>query len=133
MIKTRKVSKSEALNYIQRAEECKAATQFSLDQGNWNSCLTTAIQCAISSADAVCVYQLGERSASDNHADAGRLLIQIDPNNEEIKMAVKHLSHLINLKTDAQYGEKLFSKNEAEQAAKHAERLLSYAKSVIKA
>lgn len=131
-MKTRDVDKDDASNYLQRAEECIGSMTYAFQTGNWNSCLINAVHAAISSADAVCVWKLGMRSASDNHADAGRLLVQIDPANEEVKNAVKHLSYLLGLKTGAEYGEKLFSKKEAEEAVKHAERIFSYAKSVVK-
>ncbi len=101
----------------------------SFDAGDYNACIINAIHCAISSADAFCVFKKGLRNASENHNDSIVLFMSIDPESEDIKKSVKHLSSLLSIKTDAEYGERLTGKNEAENAKKHAERLFDFAKS----
>ena len=106
-----------------------------------------AIHAAISSADAFCVARLGMRSAGERHDDALVLFQGIAPENEDIKRNVKHLSGLLNIKTDAEYGERLFYENarkrsfrhvgsfasvqDATAAIKHAERLFDFVKGEI--
>lgn len=130
---TRNVDQSNAGNYLERAEQCSTAMHRAFSDGNWNACVINAIHTGISSADAICVHKLGKRIAAQSHIQAASLLAGIRPETEELKKAVKHLVGLIGDKTDAEYGERLSTQREAENAVKHAERILSYAKSVVKA
>jgi HEPN domain-containing protein len=130
-MKTRPVDRTKARDYLKRAGECKNSMLRSFDAGDWNACIIMAIHSAISTADAVCVSELGLRSASDRHADVVRLLMGINPDDEEIKRNVKRLGRLLDIKTDAEYGEKLFTRGNAEEAIKHAERLFEFAKTIF--
>lgn len=130
-MKTRLVERSKAKDYIKRAEECKNSMLRAFENGEWNSCVINAIHCAISSADALCIAKMGLRNASERHEDAVVLFLRIDPNNEEIKKNANHLSNLLKIKTDAEYGEKLFYRKDAEEMIKHAERLLNFVKNKI--
>lgn len=125
-MKTRQVDRSKAGFYLQKAEECKNSMKRAFESREWNACVINAIHCAISSADALCVAKLGLRNAGESHNDALVLLSQVEPGSEEIKKNVKHLSELLNIKTDAEYGERLFYEKDAEMAVKHAERLLGF-------
>jgi len=89
------------------------------------------IHAAISAADAFCVARLGIRSAGERHEDALVLFHGIAPENEDLKRNVKHLSELLSIKTDAEYGERLFYEKDAELAIKHAERLFDFVKGGI--
>lgn len=131
-MKTRSVDRSRAKDYLKRAEECKDLMLNAFELGKWNACIINAIHCAISSADAICIFKLGVRNASERHADAIALFSSIKPESEEIKRNVRHLSMLLNIKTNAEYGERLFTKKEAEESIKHAERLFNFAKSIIR-
>lgn len=44
---------------------------------NWNAAATLALQCAISSADAICVHDKGVRSISQDHLDVCDLVAQL--------------------------------------------------------
>lgn len=129
---TRNIDPSNASNYIQRAEQCSKAMHQAFSAGDWNACVINAIHAAISSADAICVHKLGKRSAGQSHVQAASLLAGIRPETEELKQAVKHLTNLVGVKTDAEYGERLSTQREAENAVKHAERLLSIARMVLR-
>lgn len=131
MTKTRSVDRARAKDYLKRAEECGNSMLRSFEAGDWNASIIMAIHSSISSADAVCVAKLGLRNASEKHADAVRLLMGINPNDEEIKRNAKHLGRLLDMKTDAEYGEKLFTKENAEEAIKHAERIFEFAKNIV--
>lgn len=127
-MKTRSVDRFRAKDYLKRTEECKNAMNNSFESSNWNACVINAIHCAVSSADAFCIFKKGLRNASERHQDAIALFMSIDPSSEEIKKNSAHLSRLLDIKTDAEYGERLATNSEAEQAKKHAERLFGFVK-----
>ena len=128
-MKTRAVDRFRAKDYLKKAEECKNTAAKAFDAGDYNACVINAIHCSVSAADALCIFKKGLRNASENHNDSIALFMSIDPNSDDIKRCVKHLSSLLSIKTDAEYGERLAGSNEAEQAKKHAERLFDFAKS----
>lgn len=130
-MKTRPVDRFRAKDYLKRAEECKNAMDRAFESGDWNACVINAVHCAISSADALCIFKKGLRNAGESHRDSIALFLNIDPASDEIKRNVNHLSRLLDIKTDAEYGEKLSSQNDAEQAKKHAERLFESVKARI--
>ncbi len=130
-MKTRSLDRHYAKDYLKRAEECKNSMKRSLEAEEWNGCVISAIHCAISSADALCIWKKGLRNASENHTDALALLNSIDPNSEDIKRAVRHLSALLQIKSDAEYGNRLLNRGDAESAVKHAERIFDFAKSEV--
>jgi HEPN domain-containing protein len=101
------------------------------ETAEWNSCVINAIHCAISAADALCVYKKGLRSAGDSHADAIAFFMSIDPNDSEIKRCAQHFSALIGIKSAAEYGDRLLNKNDAEIAKKHASRFFDFVKSKL--
>ena len=127
-MKTRAVDRFRAKDYLKRAEECKNAMNISFEAGNWNACVINAVHCAISAADAFCVFKKGLRNASESHQDSIALFMSIDPASNDIKKNSTHLSRLLDIKTDAEYGEKLATNSNAEQAKKHAERLFDFVK-----
>ncbi len=130
-MKTREVDRSKAGFYLQKAQECENSMERAFDAGEWNACVINAIHAAISSADALCVAKLGIRNAGERHEDAVVLFQRIDAGNEDIKRNVKHLSELLSIKTDAEYGERLFQQRDAEMAKKHAERLFVFVKGIV--
>ncbi len=130
-MKTRSVERFRAKDYLKRADECRNAMDRAFENGEWNACVINAIHCAISAADALCIFKKGLRNASERHQDAVALFLGIDPNSEEIRRNMNHLSRLLDIKTNAEYGEKLSSQNDATNAKKHAERILGFVKSRI--
>ncbi|MBI2580040.1 MAG: HEPN domain-containing protein [Candidatus Aenigmarchaeota archaeon] len=130
-MKTRNVDRFHAKDYLKRATECKNSMGMAFDSGDYSASVINAIHCAISSVDAFCIFKNGLRNASERHQDSIALFLSIDSNSEEIKRNSIHLSRLLDIKTDAEYGERLSSKTDAENAKKHAERLFEFAKSRI--
>ena len=132
-MKTRTVERYLAENYLKRAEECKESMLAAFENDKWNSCIINAIHCAIAAADALCVNKLGLRNASENHRDSVTLFLGIEQTSQGMKDAAAHLMRLLSIKTNSEYGEKLATENDAEDATKHAERLLRFVKERIKA
>ncbi|MBI4015621.1 MAG: HEPN domain-containing protein [Candidatus Aenigmarchaeota archaeon] len=130
-MKTRNVDRSFAGNYLIKARQCKNAAIRALETGDWDAAVINSIHASISAADAICVFKKGIRNAGETHTDSIALLISIEPQNEDIKKAARHLSSLLSVKTSAEYGERLAVQKDAEAAVKHAERLLSFAEETI--
>ncbi len=130
-MRTRSVDRHMATNYLKRAEQCRNAAMREQEAEEWDAVVINAIHAAISAADAVCVIKKGVRNAGESHTDEIALLMSIDPANEDIKRAVHHLSSLLSIKTDAEYGDRLSNKRDAEDAIRHSERLLSFARSIV--
>lgn len=131
-MKTATVDKHDAANYIKRALECLHAATRAYENEEWNACVINSIHCAIAAADAFCIAKLGVRNSSEKHSDAIQLFISISPGSEEIIKNAKHLTNLLAIKTNAEYGERLLQPKDAENAIKHAERLLVFCKENIK-
>lgn len=100
----------------------------SFDNNEWNACVINAIQSAIASADALCIFKKGVRHAGERHEDAIALFLDIDTNDQEIKNNSKKLSKLLSIKTDAEYGEKLMKQSDANEAKVSATRLFQFVK-----
>lgn len=132
-MKTRSVEKTYAKNYLKRAEECKITADYAFSSENWNSCVINAIHSAIASADALCIHKLGLRNSSERHADAVALFLSIDRNDDEIKRNANHLSRLLDIKTNSEYGERLLTRKDADEAVKHADRIYNFVKGKVRA
>lgn len=56
----------------------------------------------------------------------------LTPQSNDIRRCAQHLIELLQIKTDAEYGERLMNRRDAEIHIKHAERLFDYVASRIK-
>lgn len=130
-MRTRPVDRNKATDYLKRAVECRNSMHRSYDEREWNACVISAIHCAIAAADAFCIWKKGIRHAGERHDDAVRLFLEINPQDTEIRTAVKHLQHLLKIKSDAEYGESLMRDREAVMAKRDAERLFVFVESKI--
>ncbi len=76
-IKTKQEEKSTASDYLKKAQDNYVQMLSALEKDNYNAVGTLAVQCAISSADAICVYEKGIRSISQDHFDVCDLVRSI--------------------------------------------------------
>ena len=127
---TRNVNKSLYKNYLKKSEEFLKSCNEAFDDENYNSCVANSVHSGISASDALTVFFLGIRHAGEKHEDVIDLLRELKL--KDINVKIKQLKDLLQLKNKAEYEEILMDKNKAENAKKHAERFLSYAKSVLK-
>lgn len=130
MPRTRPVEKAKAADYLHRAEELGRAMRHSLLNDSPNAAMIEAVHCAIAAVDAMCVHDLGERHAGESHE--GALALLHDVKRAGVETAERQFSRLLGLKSDAAYGEKLFTEKQAYEAVRDAERLLSLARSMVK-
>ena len=100
-MKIREESKSSVNNYFKKALDNYDQMLEAFHAENWNATATLAVQCAISSADAICVFEQGVRSISPNHLDACELVAKLPI--EESKEKAKQLRKVIARKNMVQY------------------------------
>ena len=67
--KVKQENKSAAADYLKKATDNYDQMLAAYNASNWNAAATLAVQCAISSADAICVHEKGVRSISQDHLD----------------------------------------------------------------
>ncbi len=115
-IKTRQEDKSAALDYLKKAEDNYIQMLSALKNNNYNSVGTLAIQCVISSADAICVQEKGVRSISEDHFDVCDLVRSIPL--PEAKEKSNLLKRIIAKKNLIQYERRSVYQAEADEIAK---------------
>lgn len=128
MGRIRNVDRHKYANYLKRAEELLNAMDRSYGASEWNACVVNAVQSAIASADALCIFKIGVRHAGERHEEALTLFSETGPDDPLIKSNAKHLAALLSIKTDAEYGERLMNQRDSEHAKLAAERLFDFVK-----
>lgn len=102
---------------------------FALQANNYNAAATLALQCVISSADAICVFEKGVRSISQDHFDACDLVASLPI--KEAKDKTKLLRKIIAKKNLIQYERRNIYSNEAQEIVKIATRFYQWVKAYI--
>jgi len=129
-IKIRHEDKAGAKDYLKKAEDNHAQMLEALNAGNYNAAGTLALQCAISSADAICVYEKGVRSVSDDHLDVCELVRSILLPEAREKASI--LKRVIGKKNLIQYEKRNIYQSEADDVVKAASRFHQWVASHIK-
>lgn len=129
--KTRDVEKSLYTNYLKRAEECYRAAKNSFEAQEWNSATISAIHACIAASDAICIYFLGKRNASESHNEAVALFKTIKADDEKINTNANRLSRILSVKNMAEYEDRLVFRTEAEKVIRDCERFLEYVKTKL--
>jgi len=129
--KTRDVQKSLYTNYLKRAEECYPAARNSFATQEWNAATISAIHAAIAASDAMCIYFLGKRNASESHNEAAALFKTIKAEDEEINTNATRIARILSIKSMAEYEERLVFRTEAEKVLKDCGRFLEYVKAKL--
>lgn len=129
-IKTRQEEKAAARDYLKKAEDNYIAMLSALKDGNFNAAGTLALQCAISSADAICVSEKGIRSISQDHFDVCGIVksITLPETSEKANL----LRRIISKKNLIQYERRNIYQSEAEEIAKASSRFYQWVASHIK-
>lgn len=130
MIKTRQISRHYYKNYLERAEDCYETMNERYAKGKYVSAVINAIHCCISSADALTVFFKEQRHAGENHLETVNLLKTL--NIPEFSNKIEFFSQVVNLKNNAEYGEKNLSKNDADLAVRNAEKFFKAVKNLLK-
>ena len=128
-LKTKQEDKTAARDYLKKAEDNYSQMLNALQNNNYNAVGTLAIQCVISSADAICIQEKGLRSISSDHLDVIELVRAITlPESKEKSNLAKRIIAKKNL---IQYERRSISQAEASEIIKSAERFYQWVRSVI--
>lgn len=123
-IKTRQEEKTAAKDYLRKAGDNHKAMFSVQKEGNFNAVGTLALQCAISSADAICVFEKGIRSISQNHLDVCDILKSITLPDAEEKANL--FRRIISKKNLVQYERRNMYQGEADEIVKAASRFYEW-------
>jgi|WetSurMetagenome_2_1015567.scaffolds.fasta_scaffold586938_2 hypothetical protein len=129
-IRTTKEDRSAAIDYFNKAEDNHKAMILAYGARNFNAAGTLALQCAISSADALCVYFKGVRSVSQDDFDICELVASISL--PEAKDNATALRRIIGRKNLIQYERRNVALKEAEDLVKTTSRFFQWACSLAR-
>lgn len=127
--KVKEESRSSANSYFKKASDNYDQMLEAFGKSNWNAAATLAVQCAISSGDAVCVYEKGIRSASPNHLDVCDLVSKLPINGADTK--AKQLRKVIMRKNMVQYESRSVYKSDTEEMIKSATRFYQWVREAM--
>ena len=96
---------------------------------NWNAAATLAVQCAISSADAICVHEKGVRSISQDHLDVCDLVARLSIKGADEK--AKQIRKVIIRKNMVQYESRNVRKPDAEDMVKVTTRVYQWVREMM--
>ena len=122
--KIREEDKSTADDYLKKAADNYDQMLAAFHAANWNAAATLAVQCAISSADAICVHEKGVRSVSQDHLDVCDLVSKLSLDGAEEK--AKQLRKIIARKNMVQYECRSVYKSDADDMVKVTTRVYQW-------
>jgi hypothetical protein len=128
-LKTTQVERSNYSIYLNKAKEFyETMIQVQKDR-RWNAVGLNAVHCAISAADALLVFHLGQRSIDPDHHIVAELMTNL--NIPEIKNKSESLYKIINQKNLIAYEQRSFTEKEAGLIVKQTERFYNWVNSQI--
>lgn len=128
-LKIRQEERTAAGDYLKKAEDNLKAMFAAIKESNFNAAGTLALQCAISSADAICVHEKGVRSISQDHFDVCDLVSSITLPDAKEKANI--LKRIIGKKNLIQYERRNIFQSEADEVVKAATRFYQWVKGHI--
>ena len=123
-MKIREEAKSAAADYLKKAADNYEQMLRAFQASNWNAAATLAVQCAISSADAVCVHEKGVRSVSQDHRDVCDLVAKLPLEGASEK--AKSLRKVIARKNMVQYECRNMYRADADEMVKMTTRVYQW-------
>ena len=128
-IRTRLEERSAASDYLKKAEESYEEMLSAVLAQRYNAAATLAVQCVISSADAVCVFEKGMRSISQDHYDVCDLVAALPL--AEAKEKSRLLKRVIARKNLIQYERRNMHGDESQEMVKTATRFYQWVKNRV--
>lgn len=122
----REVHRSEYRSYLKVAQEYLASARDNLEKKRFVPACGDAVHAMIAAGDALTIFFLGVRSASQNHLDAIHLLKQVAPQDEDLRHQITRYQRVLGLKDAAEYGGGKVKEGDAQSAIRDAERFLSF-------
>ena len=128
-IKVREVERSKYTIYLNRAQQLYAMAREAEKKEFWAALGVNAVHCAISLNDAITVYCLGKRNASEDHATAAELLYKVELDGADNQS--KNFSRIIAKKNAIEYEERDFRHNDALDILKQLDRFYQWGTSKL--
>ncbi|MCB9772225.1 MAG: HEPN domain-containing protein [Candidatus Omnitrophica bacterium] len=128
-MKVREESKSAAREYLKKASDNYDQMLSAFHANNWNAAATLALQCAISSADAICVNEKGVRSISQDHLDVCELVSKLPIEGATEK--AKQLRKIIARKNAVQYECRSVNRADADEIVKVTTRVYQWVREMM--
>lgn len=128
-MKIKKEGRSAAGDYLKKATDNYEQMVSAIEAGNYNAAGTLAIQCTISSADTLCVFEKGIRSLSKDHFDVCELIESLPI--PEAKEKAKALRKVIAKKNLVQYERRNLTPSEAQEIVKLTSRFYHWVTSLL--
>lgn len=128
-IKIKQEERSAAADYFKKAADNYEQMLMAIQADNSNAAATLAVQCAISSADAICVSEKGIRSISQDHFDVCDLVASLPI--KDAKEKAKLLRKTVAKKNLVQYERRNIYKDEALEIVKITTRFYQWVKSCL--
>ncbi|MCB9756951.1 MAG: HEPN domain-containing protein [Candidatus Omnitrophica bacterium] len=128
-MKVREESKSAASEYLKKASDNYDQMLIAFHAENWNAAATLALQCAISSADAICVNEKGVRSISQDHLDVCELVSKLPIDGAAEK--AKQLRKIIARKNVIQYECRSVNRADADEMVKVTTRVYQWVREMM--
>jgi uncharacterized protein (UPF0332 family) len=129
-VPTRREDRSQASNYLRKADELARSARENLVNRRWNAACFDAIHAGINCADAVLVFRHGLVSTSPHHPDVVELLGRHLGRESEAPCGM--LSRLIARKHVVEYESRLATEREASDAVDRADELIRWARERVK-
>jgi HEPN domain-containing protein len=127
--KVHQESKSASSEYLKKASDNYDQMLKAFHAENWNAAATLAVQCVISSADAICVFDKGIRSVSQDHLDVCDLIAQLPREGAQEK--AKQLRKVIIRKNMVQYECRSMHRSDADDMVKVTTRFYQWVKGLL--
>jgi len=127
--RVRQEDKSAASEYLKKAADNYDQMLAAYNASNWNAAATLAVQCAISSADAICVHEKQVRSISQDHLDVCDLVAQLPFKDAGEK--AKQIRKVIMRKNMVQYESRSVRKSDADDMVKVTTRVYQWVRETI--
>ncbi|MDP3041347.1 MAG: HEPN domain-containing protein [Candidatus Omnitrophota bacterium] len=128
-IKIRQEDRSQAVDYLKKATDNYEQMLAAFNASNWNAAATLAVQCAISSADAICVHEKGVRSVSQDHLDVCDLVADLPLDGAQEKS--RQLRKVVARKNLVQYECRSVHKADADEMIKVTTRVYQWVREMV--
>lgn len=118
----------KSTNFVRKSEQFVRSSEAAVDRGDWDAAVSHAVHAGMCMADALTVFYLGQRSASQDHRDVLRLLDSVRFERGELNRNKRHLSDLLVTKNAAEYEDRLLSESDAIGSLEHCRRFCRWAR-----
>ncbi len=129
-VRTRKEDRSAAIDFFNKAEDNHEAMLAALAAKRYSAAGTLALQCSVSSADALCVYFKGLRSVSQDDLDICELVASVPLPESAAQAAL--LRRVIGKKNLVQYERRNLTPKEAAELVRAASEFYRWACSLAR-